>query len=104
MSRILPTLLVFISGYANKENVFYCLNVNYVPYFHFSGDQQLLSVPSVFDAFMQLPSPKQSTEVQSERTEELVVEELTDVMTEEERERMKDKQREEFEQKKLSWD
>lgn len=68
------------------------------------GDQQLLSVPSVFDAFMQLPSPKQSTEVQSERTEELVVEEITDVMTEEEREQMKDKQREEFEQKKLSWD
>lgn len=73
-------------------------------YFTFSGDQQLLSVPSVFDAFMQLPSPKQSTEVQSQRTEELVVEELTDVMTEEEREQMKDKQREEFEQKKLSWD
>lgn len=55
---------------------------------------------------MQLPSPKQSlsTEVQSQRTEELVVEELTGVMTEEEREQMKDKQREEFEQKKLSWD
>ena len=27
MSRILPTPLVFISGYANTENVFYCLNV-----------------------------------------------------------------------------
>ena len=27
MSRILPTVLVFISGYANTENVFYCLNV-----------------------------------------------------------------------------
>ena len=26
MSRILPTVLVFISGYANTENVFYCLN------------------------------------------------------------------------------
>ena len=25
MSRILPTPLVFISGYANTENVFYCL-------------------------------------------------------------------------------
>ena len=25
MSRILPTLLVFISGYVNTENVFYCL-------------------------------------------------------------------------------
>lgn len=63
-----------------------------------------MSVPSVFDAFMKLPSPKISTEVQSERTEELIVEELTDVMTEEEREHMKVKQREEFEQKKLSWD
>ena len=29
MSRILPTLLVFISGYANTENVFYCLNVDF---------------------------------------------------------------------------
>ena len=27
MSRILPTPLVFISGYANTENVFYCLNL-----------------------------------------------------------------------------
>ena len=26
LSRILPTRLVFISGYANTENVFYCLN------------------------------------------------------------------------------
>ena len=25
LSRILPTPLVFISGYANTENVFYCL-------------------------------------------------------------------------------
>ena len=30
MSRILPTPLVFISGYANTENVFYCLNLNQV--------------------------------------------------------------------------
>ena len=27
-SRILPTPLVFISGYANTGNVFYCLNLN----------------------------------------------------------------------------
>ena len=27
LSRILPTPLVFISGYANTENVFYCLNI-----------------------------------------------------------------------------
>ena len=27
MSRILPTPLVFISGYVNTENVFYCLTV-----------------------------------------------------------------------------
>ena len=26
LSRILPNLLVFVSGYANTENVFYCLN------------------------------------------------------------------------------
>ena len=26
LSRILPAPLVFISGYANTENVFYCLN------------------------------------------------------------------------------
>ena len=26
VGRILPTPLVFISGYANTENVFYCLN------------------------------------------------------------------------------
>ena len=26
--RILPTPLVFISGYANMKNVFYCLNVH----------------------------------------------------------------------------
>ena len=29
LSRILPTPLVFISGYANTENVFYCLKYNY---------------------------------------------------------------------------
>ena len=36
MSRILPTPLVFISGYANTENVFYCLNiwVLKVPFLH----------------------------------------------------------------------
>ena len=28
LSRILPTPSVFISGYANTENVFYCLNVS----------------------------------------------------------------------------
>ena len=28
MSRILPTPLMFKSGYANTENVFYCLNIN----------------------------------------------------------------------------
>ena len=28
LSRILPTCLAFISGYANTENVFYCLNIN----------------------------------------------------------------------------
>ena len=27
LSRILQTPLVFISGYANTENVFYCLNI-----------------------------------------------------------------------------
>lgn len=68
------------------------------------GEQQWLSVAPVYDAFMQLPSPKQSTEIQPERTEELGVEELTDVITEEEREQIQDKQREELEQKKLSWD
>ena len=28
LSRILPTALVFILGYANAETVFYCLNIN----------------------------------------------------------------------------
>ena len=28
LSRSLPTPLVFILGYANTENVFYCLNIN----------------------------------------------------------------------------
>lgn len=69
-----------------------------------SGEQQVLSVPSVYDAFMQLPSPQQPSEKPSERTEELDVEEPTDAMTEDEREQMQDKQREELEQKKLSWD
>ena len=27
LSQILPTPLVFISGYANTENVFHCLNI-----------------------------------------------------------------------------
>ena len=31
LSRILPTLLVFISSYANTENVFYCLNIILLP-------------------------------------------------------------------------
>ena len=30
-SRILPARLVFISGYVNVENVFYCLNLNLHP-------------------------------------------------------------------------
>ena len=30
LSRILPTPLVFISGYANTENVFYCLSITHV--------------------------------------------------------------------------
>ena len=29
LSRILPTPLVFISGYTNPENVFYCLTTNH---------------------------------------------------------------------------
>mgnify|MGYP006964518439 FL=1 len=28
LSRILPSPLVFISGYANRENVFNCSNIN----------------------------------------------------------------------------
>jgi len=60
-------------------------------------------VPSVYDAFMQLPSPKQSVLQPTERTEELDVE-LTDATTEEEKEQIQDKQREELEQKRLSWD
>ena len=68
------------------------------------GDQQILSVPPVYDAFMQLPSTTQSMKPPAERTEELDVE-LTDAATtEEEREQIQDKQREELEQKKLSWD
>ena len=69
-----------------------------------TGEQQILSVPSVYDAFMQLPNPTQPMKISAERTEELDVE-LTDVATtEEEIEQMQDKQREELEQKKLSWD
>ena len=69
-----------------------------------TGEQQILSVPSVYDAFMQLPNPTQPMKVSAERTDELDVE-LTDVATtEEEIEQMQDKQREELEQKKLSWD
>ena len=69
-----------------------------------TGEQQILSVPSVYDTFMQLPNPTQPMKISAERTEELDVE-LTDVATtEEEIEQMQDKQREELEQKKLSWD
>ena len=60
-------------------------------------------MPPVYDAFMQMPSPKQTTDVPSERTEELDVE-LTEATTEEEQKQIQDKQREELEQKKLSWD
>ena len=68
-----------------------------------TGEQQILSVPSVYDAFMQLPNPTQPMKISAERTEELDVE-LTGVATTEEIEQMQDKQREELEQKKLSWD
>ena len=67
------------------------------------GDQDILSVPTIFDAFMKLPSPKELMKEASERTEELDVE-LTEATTEEEIEQIQDKQREELEQKKMSWD
>ena len=69
-----------------------------------TGDQQILSVPSVYDAFMQLPSTTQSMKLPAERTEELDVELTDTATTEEEIEQIQGKQREELEQKKLSWD
>lgn len=71
--------------------------------FLYSGDQQLLSVPNVFDAFMKLPSPKELMKEALERTEELDVD-LTEATTEEELEQIQDKQQEELEQKKMTWD
>ena len=38
MSLILPTPLVFISGYANTQNVFYCLNIYTLNVWHFTWD------------------------------------------------------------------
>lgn len=67
------------------------------------GDQQILSVPTVFDAFMKLPSPKVLMKEALERTEELDVD-LTEATTEEELEQIQDKQREELEQKKMIWE
>ncbi|XP_078365388.1 transmembrane protein 143-like isoform X2 [Oculina patagonica] len=67
------------------------------------GEQEIFSVLPVIDAFMKLPSPKESMKEALERTEELDVE-LTEAATEEEIEQMHDKQREELEQKKMSWD
>lgn len=68
-----------------------------------SGDQEIFSVLPVFDAFVKLPSPKESMKQAPERTEELDVE-LSEAATEEEMEQIQDKQREELEQKKMSWD
>ena len=57
----------------------------------------------IFDAFIKLPSPKESLRLETERTEELDVE-LTEATSEEEIEQVQDKQREELEQKKMTWD
>ena len=57
----------------------------------------------IFDAFVKLPSPKESLKLATERTEELGVE-LTEVTSEEEIAQVQDKQREELEQKKMTWD
>lgn len=57
-------------------------------------------MPTVFDAFMKLPSPKVLMKEALERTEELDVD-LTEATTEEELEQIQDKQREELEQKKM---
>ena len=40
MSRILPTPLVFISGYANTENVFYCLIVTATKFDRFCSHEE----------------------------------------------------------------
>ena len=63
----------------------------------------MFSVLPIFDAFMKLPSPKESLKLATERTEELDVE-LTEATSEEELEYVQDKQREEMEQKKMTWD
>lgn len=60
-------------------------------------------MPTVFDAFMKLPSPKALMKEALERTEELDVD-LTEATTEEELEQIQDKQREEIEQKKMIWE
>lgn len=60
-------------------------------------------MPTVFDAFMKLPSPKGLMKEALERTEELDVD-LTEATTEEELEQIQDKQREELEQKKMIWE
>ena len=57
----------------------------------------------IFDAFVKLPSPKESLKLATERTEELDVE-LTEVTSEEEIAQVQDKQKEELEQKKMTWD
>jgi len=67
------------------------------------GDQEIFSVLPIFDAFVKLPSPKESLKLATERTEELDVE-LTEVTSEEEIAQVQDKQREELEQKKMTWD
>ena len=67
------------------------------------GDVEMFSVLPIFDAFMKLPSPKESLKPATERTEELDVE-LTEATSEEELEQVQDKQREEMEQKKMTWD
>ena len=62
MSRILPTSLVFISGYANTENVFYCLNIttrydfiNGVTTFFFGGVVSEGRHYSLWNSYIQLP-------------------------------------------------
>ena len=64
MSRILPTPLVFISGYANTENVFYCLNTIKLPYLRTTPGTQKkrkkIPYPIPYSAAREYPPPEKS--------------------------------------------
>jgi len=67
MSRILPAPLVFISGYANTENVFYCLTVAAHFYVYDNFNKVSKQTVHLDSASLKIIPPRSSKNVKEEK-------------------------------------